>query len=251
MKNITLTAAFLSLSVAVFAQDVMQPTAPKKPILQMTDDDVSPAVKLAPKETLKAETGKPSRQQSNVAIPEDRSESANVENADPMEIINESLRKLSLINSYRVQMKMTGMGEGTQNLFIAEVLNPDRTYINAGTTEELQIGSKFWKKGSSGQWSVNDGNKLSIKDFYRLMFNDLQNSSISKSDEKLGKVVVTVFVFTSSEKIGEGFPFTKIWIGKNDGLPYMFEAGNTIGGMKTVCQFYDFNAPMKINPPKL
>ena len=83
------------------------------------------------------------------------------------------------------------------------------------------------------------------------MFNDLENSTISKSDEKLGKVAVTVFVFTSSEKIGVGFPFTKIWIGKNDGIPHIFETGNTSGGMRTLCQFYDFNAPIKINPPKM
>ena len=146
MKNITLTAAILSLSISVFAQDVMQPATPKKPIPQMTDDDLTPAAKPAPKENSKVEKGNTTRQQVNVAIPENEVESASVENADPMEIVKESLRKLSLINSFRVQMKMTEMGAGEHNLFIGEVQNPDRVYINAGSTEELQIGSKFWKK---------------------------------------------------------------------------------------------------------
>ncbi len=250
MKNITFTAAILNLSFAVFAQDVMQPTTPKKPIPQMTDDDLTPAVKPAKTENQKLEKSNSQKQQSNIAIPENKNELKF--NADPMEVINESIAKLSLIKSYRMLLQMAGSGNKTENLMYVEFQNPGRSYAYMGAEEQVEIEMTKWRKGKDGRWSMSEKQQdLKFEKSFEPMFRMFTSSSISSSDDMYGKIAVKNYTFTAPEKIGAGFPILKVLIGKRDGLPYLVEFGNTGAEIKTTYQIYDFNAPIKINPPKM
>lgn len=226
MKNWFLSATTVVVfSCASYAQDLMQPVN-KKPIPQMTDNDVS-------KKSTQADT-------------------ANVQNeSDPRVLIEKAADALDKLKSLRLHTSIINASGEENILYKTSIVNPGRSHTRSYESEMLEIGSVAWKREAGGEWTAvqKTGNGIP-SDLLKMHLSFGTPPAISISEESSGKTVLVVYSLSGNHRISGEPLTTKVWIGKADGLPRRVEAGNVNSSTKMVTTFYDFNAPITINPPK-
>jgi outer membrane lipoprotein-sorting protein len=132
-------------------------------------------------------------------------------------------------------------------------LAPDRYHIvNPGSTEMIVIGKDTYIK-AAGKWSkvpVNLGDSIpNIRDsFTEEALKTLKNVEFSGQDSVDGK---DAYVYTySGDTVAKSNNYTsKLWVGKDSGLPLKMEVDYKGGPVTHMTTIYDYDTKVTIDPP--
>lgn len=151
----------------------------------------------------------------------------------------------SRVKSFRIKSDTTGNGQ-----FLGEFVLPDRSHFtitaNSQTIEVIRIGPDTYTK-INGQWTKQPGVASAITTDPVKLVSDFSASQqagkkVTKGHTKtVNGVQCQDWIITSASGANE----SSICIGLQDQLPYQASSANG----KAVVDFYDYNAPITINPP--
>ena len=172
---------------------------------------------------------------------------------DPKTDIVAASRKFIDLKSFSAKMDGIGPTEIKQQVDYAA---PDRYHISylSGTAagmEIIVIGKDTYIK-TGGKWNKSPGSNTPIP---TLRDSFTENGLKGLSDEKFegsetvdGKPAL-VYTYKNVTPTGN-YPFSsKIWIGKDSGLPMKIVVDFTNGVLKQMTVNYDTETPVTINPP--
>jgi hypothetical protein len=174
--------------------------------------------------------------------------------SDPKEDIIQASKKFIALPAFSA--KMEGMGQ-TEIKSQVDYVAPDRYHIMylGGTgagIEMIMIGNQAYMK-MSGKWSKMPGNSNKSIPTLRDSFTDeglksLADVKFDGEDTVDGKPAYA-YSYKNVTPVGN-YPFTsKIWIGRDTGLPIKIVVDYTNGVLKQMTVNYDTESPVTIEPP--
>jgi outer membrane lipoprotein-sorting protein len=173
--------------------------------------------------------------------------------SDPKEDIIQASKKFIALPAFSA--KMEGLGQ-TASKSQVDYVAPDRYHIMylGGTgagIEMIMIGNQSYMK-TTGKWTKIPGNAKAIPTL-RDSFTDEGLKTLSEvkfdgEDTVDGKPAYT-YSYKNVTPVGN-YPFSsKIWIGKDTGLPMKIVVDYTNGVLKQMTVNYDTESPVKIEAP--
>jgi hypothetical protein len=176
-----------------------------------------------------------------------------VASSDPREDIIAASRKFIDLKFFSA--KMEGVGQ-TEIKSQVDYVAPDRYHVkylggNAAGMEMIMIGSQSYMK-TGGKWSKMPGDAKSIPNlrdsFTEEGLRTLTDVKFESGDTIDGKPAL-VYSYKNVTPVGD-YPFTsKIWIGKDTGLPMKIFVEYSNGMLKHMTVNYDTETPVTIEAP--
>ena len=174
--------------------------------------------------------------------------------ADPKEDVIKASKKFIELPSFSAKMEATGKNELRMQVDYAA---PDKFRIlylggTAAGMEMIMIGKQTYMK-NDGKWSkmpVNLGGSIpNLRDsFTEEGLKTLTDVKFDGDDTVDGKPAL-VYSYKNTTPKGD-YPFTsKIWIGKDSGIPMKIAVDYAEGALKTMNVVYDTETPVEIEPP--
>ncbi|PYS90735.1 MAG: hypothetical protein DMF62_04130 [Acidobacteria bacterium] len=177
-----------------------------------------------------------------------------VASSDPRADIVAASRKFIDLKSFSAKMEGTGQTEIKQQV---DYVAPDRYHVTylGGTgagMELIYIGSESYMKFAGGKWSKMPGDAKAIPNlrdsFTEEGLKTLTDVKFESGDMVDGKPAL-VYSYKNQTIVGN-YPFTsKIWIGKDTGLPMKVFVEYTNGVLKNMTVNYDTESPVTIEAP--
>ena len=177
-----------------------------------------------------------------------------VASSDPRADIISASRKFIDLKSFSAKMEGTGQTEIKSQV---DYVAPDRYHVMylGGTgagMELIYIGSNSYMKPSGGKWSKMPGDAKSIPNL-RDSFTEEGLKTLTdvkyEGDESVDGKPALVYSYKNQTIVGN-FPFaSKIWIGKNTGLPMKIFVEYSNGALKNMTVNYDTESPVTIEAP--
>ncbi|MGH9947133.1 MAG: LolA family protein [Pyrinomonadaceae bacterium] len=149
--------------------------------------------------------------------------------------------------------KMEGEGKTPMKTDL-EFVSPDRyrlkmvngmEMIVIGNTSYMNIGGSWRKMTLPLDSTITDMRKAFDKDG-RKWFSDVKYEGEETVD---GKPAYVYAYHNKGPGAGVGENDSKLWIGKNDGMPIKIEAQYKSGNLRTMKIVYDLETPVTIEPP--
>ncbi len=173
--------------------------------------------------------------------------------SDPRGDVVAAAQKFIALKSFSA--KMEGMGQ-TEIKSQVDYLAPDRYHMSylGGTgagMEMIMIGSDSYMK-AGGRWIKTPGNASAIPtlrdSFTEEGLKSLKDVKFEGAETLDGKPAL---VYTYSNVTPKGdYPFnSKIWVGKDSGLPMKVYVTYSNGVLKEMTVNYDTESPVTIEPP--
>ncbi|MBX3297885.1 MAG: hypothetical protein KF736_00310 [Acidobacteria bacterium] len=173
---------------------------------------------------------------------------------EPKDEVIRAAKKFLQLDSFSAEMR----GEGTDALSMRlEYQAPDRFRIthNAGAaagTETILIGDASYMK-MKGKWQklpVNIGGKIpTLRDAFSEEGLKTLTDVKRESDDIVNGTPASVYSYRNKLP-NENYPFTsRIWIGKDSGLPMKIVVDYEQGALKQMVINYDTSTPVSIEAP--
>jgi len=172
--------------------------------------------------------------------------------SDPKADVIEASRKFIALKSFSAKMEGTGQTELKSQV---DYVAPDRFHVKylAGTgagMEMIVIGDQMYMK-SGGGWNKSSGGNTvpTLRDsFTEEGLKTLSDVKFEGNDTLDGRSAL-IYSYKNVTPQG-GYPFnSKIWIGKDSGLPMKILVDYPSGPLKQMTVNYDTETPVTIEPP--
>ena len=159
------------------------------------------------------------------------------------------------VKSFRARFDAnTGGVEMASNL---EYVAPDRYHMKGEEGEVILIGNTAWSRQSDGTWQKEpvDADQMVGSVRNPKMIDEIRKNAIitSAGPDTLDGKPMTIYEYTmrtpeSAEMTIKG----KAWISSADNLPHRMESESNSRGqtMKMTITYFDYNADIKLQPPK-
>lgn len=174
--------------------------------------------------------------------------------SDPKAELVEASRKFIALNAFSA--KMEGVGQ-TEIRSQVDYVAPDRFHVTylAGTgagMELIMIGNQSFMK-TGGKWSKMPGDSNASIPTLRDSFTEEGLKTLTdvkyEGDDTVDGKPALVYTYKNVTPKG-GFPFSsKIWVGKETGLPMKIVVDYTNGVLKQMTVVYDTETPVTIEAP--
>jgi hypothetical protein len=176
--------------------------------------------------------------------------------ANPRKALLSAIMAKNNARSFRA--KSIEMSPGLDSTIEGEYVAPDKYHVvsrakvadqTSGSMETIMLGDDFYQKSTDGEWKklLNAGRiTLTI-----LLDENVVDMLHNARDDEV-KLVGTDDLDGSRMFVYQMLSF-KAWIGAADGLPHRTEAEVSIGAAtcREITTFYDYNADIRIQPPRL
>jgi hypothetical protein len=239
-----------------------------------TSAPAAPAAKPA-ESTKAADTGKIAEapKPAEVAKPTEPARPAAAAPADPKTALTQAFRGWGGTKSFRAKINTTGLQGGDSEMKM-DVVMPDRIHMTrtGGGMEMIMVGDSAWMKLPNGWQKFGSGFDVDLtnpKKFEESIGASTETKLIGP--DLLDGTPCLVYQYTTT-LVPETAPaggapagaaakpgikpgpvsnvFTaKVWVGVADQLPRKLESADPNSPTKTTILYYDFNAPITVNPP--
>jgi len=174
----------------------------------------------------------------------------------PRDELTRSLRALVTVRSFRGRMSSNMLGDAGSTANI-EYEAPDRFRLVSDKAEVIWVGGAVYSRQQNGKWETRSSGGP----------NPIQSILNSDMVDQIGKQGEVTFIGADSvdgaptlvyefalanQPGGEGSGKSRVWVGTEDGLPRKVEAESVMQSRQLRSQFvyYDYNADVKIKPPR-
>jgi hypothetical protein len=174
--------------------------------------------------------------------------------ADPKEDVVQASKKFIALPAFSARMDGVGQGEIKSQVDYAA---PDRFHIkylagNGAGMEMIIIGNQTYMK-TGDKWSKLPATGNSSMPTLRDSFTDEGLKTLSdvkyEGDDSVDGQSAAVYSYKNVTPVGN-YPFdSKIWIGKDKGLPLKLYVEYSNGTLKNMTVNYDSETPVSIEPP--
>ena len=175
--------------------------------------------------------------------------------AATMDALTKAINAQLNAKSFRARLDSTLNGEEVARTI--EYVAPDRFRMASETDETVIIGSNAWVRQNNGAWQKLpiDASQMiaSVRD--PKMIEQIRQSAEVKlvGPDTLDARPMTVYQYTIRNAMGTDLTsHAKAWISTADNLPRRIETETEIKGKtsKATITYFDYNADIKIEPPK-
>lgn len=183
------------------------------------------------------------------------SSAAGTDSAAATDALTKSINAQLAAKSFRARMDADT--DGQERARILEYVAPDHFHITGEDDEMIVIGSNAWTRRGGGAWQklpIDTGQIIaSVRD--PKMIEQIRKSAEVKlvGPDTLDGMPMTVYQYTLHNAMGTDMTsHSKTWIANADSLPRRIETEAEINGKtaKATITYFDYNADIKIEPPK-
>ena len=185
--------------------------------------------------------------------------------ANPRDDLAKAFRGWGSVKSFRARITTTGLPGGQSQETTIEVQMPDRFHSTTPRAEMIKVGGDIYFKLPTGWQKIAQNVDIDFADPKKFEA-DIGASTESRliGPDVFEGTPCLVYEYTT-RFTGQGGPAAgavdkaagkvsdtytaKVWIAVADNLPRKVESGDPSSTARSTIVYYDFNAPITINPP--
>ena len=177
------------------------------------------------------------------------------DSAAATDALTKSINAQMSARSFRARMDANTDGQEVARTI--EYVAPDRFHMTGEDNEMIVIGSNAWTRRNGGAWQklpIDTGQIIASVRDPKMIEQIRQNAEVKLiGPDTLDGMPTTVYQYTLRNVMGTDMTsHSKTWIANADSLPRRVETEADIKGKtsKATITYFDYNADIKIEPPK-
>jgi hypothetical protein len=182
-------------------------------------------------------------------------DAASATDGQALDGLTKSINAQLSAKSFRARLDSTS--DNQEMARTIEYVAPDRFRMAGETDEMIIIGSNAWMRQSSGAWQKLpiDASQMIAAVRDPKMIDEIRKNAEVKliGPDTLDGKPMTVYQYTLRQAMGTDLTsHAKAWVSVDDSLPRRMETETEIKGKisKATITYFDYNADIKIDPPK-